>query len=301
MKNLPLSFTVVCALCLLAGVSSAAEKDPPPQFRLEKSEGKYLHLFEGEKPVLTYNYGMLLKEGAPEDRRRSCYIHPVYGLDGEVLTDDFPADHFHHRGLCWVWPRVIVGDKEYDLWSLQGMGQKFERWLGEDVGRESARFGVVNGWYVGKQKIVKEIVRVRVFRASEKGRAIDILLTLEATEEPVTISGRSPVKGYGGFSFRFAPRKETVITSPDGKEAEDSNLKRYFWADLSANFAGRGSRSGVAIFDDGRNPGFPNGWTLRHYGFLGVAWPGLKMYTLKPGRPLTLTYRVWIHRGGAEQ
>jgi hypothetical protein len=288
----------LCLLCL-SPPAQAAEKEQLPSFRFEKAEGKYLRLFEGDKPVLTYNYGMLLKEGVPEDRRRSCYIHPVYGLDGEVLTDDFPADHFHHRGLCWVWPRVIVGGKEYDLWDLRGVEQRFERWLGEKVGTRSAAFGAASGWYVGDEKIVGETVWVRVLRAAENGRAIDVMLTLDATKEPVTISGREPVKGYGGFSFRFAPREETVLTTPAGKESKDSDLKGHAWADLSAKFAGRDTLSGVAIFDNARNLAFPNGWTLRHYGFLGVAWPGLKMYTLKPGEPLTLRYRVWIHSGGA--
>lgn len=300
MKGWQLSFTAA-AICLLTAVSSAVEKEKPAAFRFEKAEGKYLHLFKGEKPVLTYNYGMLLKEGVPEDRRRSCYIHPVYGLDGELLTDDFPADHLHHRGLCWVWPRVIVGDKEYDLWALQGVEQRFERWLTTRVGPDSAAFGVENGWYVADKRIVKETVWVRVFRATVKGRAVDVVLTLEAAEGPVTISGRPPVKGYGGFSFRFAPREETVLTTPAGKETEDSDLKRFPWADSSAKFGGRESVSGVAIFDNAANPGFPNGWTLRHYGFLGVAWPGLDLYTLKPGAPLTLRYRVWVHRGGAEE
>ena len=301
MKRSWLWFMGLWAFCLLAAVALAAEKEEPPAFRFEKAEGKYLRLFEGEKPVLTYNYGMLLKEGVAEDRRRSCYIHPVYGLGGEVLTDDFPADHLHHRGLCWVWPRVIVGEKEYDLWSLQGVEQKFVRWLGREAGGVSAKFGVENGWYVGEKKIVTERVVVRVFRAKEKGRAIEVLLTLEAAEGPVTLSGRPPVKGYGGFSFRFAPREETVLTTPAGKEAEDSNLKRYPWTDLSAKFGGSDAFSGVAIFDDPRNPGFPNGWTLRYYGFLGAAWPGLELYMLRPGHPLTLRYGVWVHRGGAEE
>ncbi len=278
-----------------------SRNDNPAAFRFEKADDKYLHLFEEDKAVLTYNYGMLLKEGVPEDRRRSCYIHPVYGLDGEILTDDFPADHLHHRGLCWVWPRVIIDDKECDLWDLRGIGQKFERWLGQEVGPVCAVFGAANGWYVGDEKIINETVWVRVFRAGVKGRAIDVELTLNATKQPVKISGRPPVKGYGGFSFRFAPREETVLTSPAGKEAEDSNLKPYPWADLSARFAGRDTFSGVAIFDDAKNPGFPNGWTLRNYGFLGAAWPGLEMYTLKPGKPLTLRYRLWVHRGDAKQ
>ncbi len=291
----------LCALHSSPNVLPAAEKQKRPAFRFENIEQKYLRLFEGEKLVLTYNFGMILKEGVPEDRRRSCYIHPVYGLDGEVLTDDFPADHLHHRGLFWAWPRVIVGEKQYDLWSLSGVAQKFERWLGEEARPESAAFGAENGWYVGDKKIIRETVLVQVFRASEKGRAIDITLALEAVKEPVTISGDAPVKGYGGLSFRFAPREETIITTPAGKEPEDSNLKRYPWADLSAKFGGRNSSSGAAIFDDSRNPGFPNGWTLRHYGFTGVAFPGLELYTLKPGKPLTLRYRVWIHRGGAEE
>lgn len=300
MKRLLLSL-VVFGTFFVSTMAWGAEKEKPPAFRFEKAEGKYLRLFEGNKPVLTYSYGMLLKEGVPEDRRRSCYIHPVYGLDGEVLTDDFPADHLHHRGLCWVWPRVIVGNNEYDLWSLQGVGQKFERWLGQKVTPKCAVFGAEAGWYAGEKNILNEKVWVHVFPATEKGRAIDVALTLEATKEPVTISGRPPVKGYGGFSFRFAPREETVLTTPAGKEPEDSNLKRYPWADLSAKFAGRDTFSGVAIFDNPKNPGFPNGWTLRHYGFLGVAWPGLELYTLKPGEPLELRYRVWVHRGGAEK
>ena len=291
----------VCVGYLAAASVSAGGEDNPVAFRFERAEGKYLHLFEGEKPVLTYNYGMLLKEGVPEDRRRSCYIHPVYGLDGEVLTDDFPADHLHHRGLCWVWPRVIVGGKEYDLWDIRGIEQRFERWGGEHVSPKSAVFSADAGWYVGENKIVSEAVCVQVFPASEKGRAIGVAIILQATKEPVKISGREPVKGYGGFSFRFSPREETVITTSVGKESADTDLKRHPWADLSAKFGGRDVFSGVAIFGHNENPGFPNGWTLRHYGFLGVAWPGLEFHTLKPGEPVTLRYLVWIHRGGAEE
>jgi len=301
MKGWPLSFIVACQFCLLAAASAAAEEESVGAFRFEKEDGKHLHLFEGDKRVLTYNYGMVLKEGVPEQWRRSCYIHPVYGLDGEVLTDDFPEDHLHHRGLCWVWPRVIVGEKEYDLWALQGIAQRFERWGEEHLCAKCAGFSAEAGWYVGGNKVVSEKVCVQVFSATEKGRAIGVAFVLEAIREPVTISGREPVKGYGGFSFRFAPREETVLTTPSGREAGDSDLNRHPWADLSAKFGGRETFSGVAIFDHNENPGFPSGWTLRQYGFLGVAWPGLELYTLRPGEPLTLRYLVYVHRGKADE
>jgi hypothetical protein len=38
---------------------------------------------------------------------RSDYIHPLYGLNGEMLTNDWPdADHPHHRGIFWAWLEV---------------------------------------------------------------------------------------------------------------------------------------------------------------------------------------------------
>ncbi|MBM3335579.1 PmoA family protein, partial [Candidatus Sumerlaeota bacterium] len=99
------------------------------QFRFEESESKYLRLFEGDKPVLVYNFGMMLGGSAPEKFRRSSYVHPIYGLDGEVLTDDFPRDHYHHRGLFWAWVRVDFGGQTYDPWAVSGMPAKFEKWL----------------------------------------------------------------------------------------------------------------------------------------------------------------------------
>jgi hypothetical protein len=33
------------------------------------------------------------------------------------------------------------------------------------------------------------------------------------------------------------------------------------------------------------------------YGLLNPAWPGVTPVTLKPGEPLVLRYRLWIHRG----
>jgi hypothetical protein len=52
---------------------------------------------EGEKQVLFYQRQHKSMAGK---YARANYIHPLYGLDGEILTEDFPADHLHHRGLA---------------------------------------------------------------------------------------------------------------------------------------------------------------------------------------------------------
>jgi hypothetical protein len=269
---------------------------PAPAFRLDEADAKHLHLAEGEQRVLTYNFGMLLPEGVPEDRRRSSYVHPLYGLDGEQLSDDFPRDHYHHRGLFWAWPRCKVGDRAFDVWTLGGGGQRFERWLGRETGPVCALFGVENGWYVGDRRVARETAWIRVWPAGDVGRAVDVDLTFAALDGPVEILGAAG-KGYGGLGLRFAPRQDTLITIEEGPQTADSNMKRSPWADLSARFADREAFSGAAIFEDSGNPGAPNGWTLRPYGYLGVNWPGLEPYVLQPGQPIRERYRLWLHRG----
>lgn len=300
----------LCFLLPAAATAKAARltfrlqpsRTPPggAQLRFEEAEQKYLHLLEGDSPVLTYNFGMMLAPGVPEDRRRSSYVHPLYAPGGAVLTDDFPRDHLHHRGLSWMWPNVDIAGQHSSMWDVRGIQQRFERWTERSSGPVVASFGVENGWYTGEKKVAREQVEFRVYRASGTARALDVTLTFEPLDQPIAITGELPSKkGYGGLCLRFAPRQETVIVTSGGTQARDSDLVPFPWADLTGKFGSSGRTSGAAIFVDDRNIGFPNGWTLRSYGFLGVAWPGMQPYTLQPGRPLVLRYRLWLHAGDA--
>jgi hypothetical protein len=269
-----------------------------PGFRLVEQPGERLQVLEGDAPVLTYNWGDQLKEGVPADRTRSCYIHPVWGMDGEVLTDDFPKDHYHHRGLSWMWNRVRVGGREVDIWTLKGIRQKFSQWLVQRADEYSARLLAENHWVMDGQPVAKETVEIYAFPAEKSGRTIDISLTLESLGQPIELLGEI-TKGYGGLCLRFAPREETMITTPAGRQAKDSDHLKFPWADLSGRFGGRRETSGAAIFAHPTNPGEPHEWTLRHYGFLGPNWPGMTTATLQPKKPVTLQYRIWVHRGDA--
>ncbi|HEY5912621.1 MAG TPA: DUF6807 family protein [Verrucomicrobiae bacterium] len=277
---------------LLSGGAIGAE------FRFEAVSEKSLALWEGAKPVFVYNYRVIRKEGVPADRARSTYLHPVYGLDGEVLTDDFPKDHYHHRGLFWAWPHVKTGGKEYDLWMIKGAEQRFERWLVKEAGQK-ALLKVENGWYAGAKKIVQEQVTLEVHPAEADSRAIDIELVLTPLDQSVTLAGAEG-KSYGGLTLRFAPRTNTVITTPLGNGQEDLPMTRLPWADLSAEFAGAKQASGAAIFVAPSHPDFPPMWLTRHYGVLCLGWPGVDARTFEPDKTIRLQYRVWIHRAAAD-
>jgi hypothetical protein len=226
-------------------------------------------------------------------------VHPIYGLDGEVLTDDFPADHYHHHGLFWGWPHVTIAGREYDLWKMRGIRIKFNRWLAKDATGKSAKLGVENGWFVRDKQVMNEQVWLTVQPATKTGRNIDVSLTWTPVDEAITLVGAEG-KSYGGVSLRFAPRKRTLITVPTGRSTEDLLITKLPWVDLSAEFEGARGPSGIALFVDPKNPDFPPEWMTRDYGLLAVGWPGVRSQTLQAGKPVTCRYRLWVHRGAPD-
>lgn len=266
-------------------------------FRFADLNERSLGLWEGEQPVFVYNHGPISKSEMPRERSRSTYLHPIYGLDGEILTDDFPKDHPYHRGLFWGWPHIRVGQHDVGLWALNGIEQRFERWITKESDQTRAELGVENGWYIQDKKVARERLRFRAHPSTDAGRAIDVEIEWNPVDRPITLQGAEG-KSYGGFTLRFAPRADTRITTPvGGQTKEDLLVTRMPWADFSARFNGRSSFSGAAIFVAPDHPGFPPEWMTRHYGLLCVGWPGVHAKTFQPAESFRLRYRLWIHRG----
>ena len=280
-------------------------------FSLEETE-KSLTVLEDGKPVLTYHFGRIDPppgcEADPERYWRSSYIHPLYGLDGEILTQDFPPDHFHHRGLYWTWPECKVGDRKMDIWTLIGARQLFEQWIRKEADSKSAVIEVQNQWRFDDdpEPKVRETVRIAVHSAERGARPIDFHLTFEnICQETVIIKGQgegNSGKGYGGFCIRpDAARKPLSFTSALGSHRRDLLTCPTPWADVSQPLP-NGTSSGVSIFQNPKNPDYPHkGWIFRHYGFLGASWPHTVPYALEPTDTVDLRYRVYIHRGDAKK
>jgi len=109
-------------------------------------------------PVLNYRSDpVAAPAGVDPKYERQDYIHPLHGPSGEVLTDDFPKNHPHHRGLWWSWPVTRWKNEVRDIWAVAGVWSRLE-WLGK-LGDVPVYGGIAvrNSWKWGdKDPIVKE-------------------------------------------------------------------------------------------------------------------------------------------------
>jgi len=269
-----------------------------------------LKVDEDGAPVLVYHYEAVHNEDVEPRYWRASYIHPLYGLDGEVLTQDFPDDHYHHRGIFWAWPKSTVGNRTIDIWSLDGARQVHQKFIGQEAGEDQAVIAVRNAWVFADAPavpVIQETVQMTIHPARKDTRAIDFELEfMNVSDKTVTIRGATAKnKGYGGFNYRPHDKRIPMhFTTADGPIPLGEDQLRYEspWVDVSFATKKKSDKQiGVAMFQHPSLPGFPHpGWILRHYGFLGQSWPHTEPYALAPGEAFTLRYRLLVHRGDAE-
>jgi len=259
-----------------------------------------LTVMDESVPVLTYRYGDQFPPGQDGRQVRSCYIHPLYSLDGEPLTSDFPADHLHHHGLFWTWPFVRVRGVDTQTWhpAEPSLRQHFVKWAKREATGAGARLVVENRWRLGEaEDVAEETVSLFIHRASLIGRAIDVEVVIRPVGGPLELRGASEDnKGYGGLCFRGAPLlKDAVMTTDEGPLEADSTGRPFRWADLST------PSLGVAVFVSPDHPGYHLAWLIRnsYAGVINPCWPGLAGATVPSDTPVSLRYRIYVHRGDA--
>jgi hypothetical protein len=281
-------------------LTSAAEDLRPVMEVAAKDDPRYYEVLQQGRPVLRYNFGTVPPPpGIDPKYARGDYIHPLFGLSGEVLSDDYPKDHPHHRGVGWSWPVTRWNKEVRDIWAVAGVWSRPNGVWRAAGGPVWAGIEVENVWKWGdKDPIVREEVLIRPFRKGPAGRFIDIEVRLAGTADGVAIGGR-PHAGYGGFGLRGAPAKDRKITA----RADPAGTgPRRSWLDYSGLFKDAAGPSGVTILESPANPGYPN--ELHQYpdcNYVMPAFPAQREVPLARGQTLVLRHRLWIHDGVPEE
>jgi len=282
----------------------APAQTPPAWQAVRTAEGVWVQ--EGDTKVLFYQRRPRSEDGK---YTRANYVHPLLDLDGEPLTEDFPADHRHHRGVFWAWHQVTIGGKAVgDPWALKDCG-----WDIRDVQAESSdnamSLRTTVHWLSplwrdasGAMKpFVLEQAVIRVHRAEKDRRLVDFEVGLTALQPETRIGGAAPMPGYGGFSPRLRLPKDVRFLGPTGEvEPLPGPVAPSPWIDVVGTFT-NDRISGVAMLTHPTTPGFPQPWILRRRGSMqNPVYPGANPVALPVDRPTVLRYRLVIHRGAMQ-
>ena len=282
------------------------------------TESGQIIMSEDRVPVIRYNYKTVYEKDAidslaankyivtPNDTfmanpsiyavPRSNYIHPLYGLNGELLTRDWSKDHPHHRGIYWAWPEVKYGNKLGDLHALQIVYARPTGNIKLQNGSVFAQIEAENLWmWRDSIPIVQEIAIIRAYHSTSKGRIIDLTFKFVSLKDSVSIARRG-TKLYGGLNVRMQTPKDQIISV----STDSSNIvPQRSWSDLSGIFSGADKTSGLMVLQHKQNPDYPGDWI--QYPELSWCQPTFPAsgtrYTLNQNKSLVLRYRLFVHTG----
>ena len=257
-------------------------------------------VIDGDRPVLSYQRAVKSLDGKWP---RANYIHPLYDLAGNVVSEDFPDDHRHHRGVFWTWHQVWVGDKKLGdpwvcrdfVWEVRAVevaSPALPLKITAQVNWQSPAHRDAQGEMI---PVVDEQTIVTVHAATESHRAIDFRISLRALVDDVRIGGSEDEKGYGGFSPRIKLTKSQRFLSSGG---EVEPVKNAVEAGPWINVVDAGS--GVAMMVHASNPKLGEEWPWilrRGRSMQNAVYPGRDPVSLSREQPTVLRYRLVVHDG----
>lgn len=281
---------------LLFGACSA-------QLSMKKTD-KGILITEGDGNVLLYRTA---DKNAGGKCVRCNYIHPLYGIDGSVLTEDAPSDHPHHRGIFWAWRQIDVEDEPVaDQWELKDFEQEiiefeFMKQRNGNVILKTEVDWLSNHWKIdGKEMpFIKEFSQMEIWPTAGKVRRIDFEIHLRALEDGVKLGGSSDEKGYSGFAVRMKLPEDVRFSGPDGEVAPmNTAVTSPGYVNISGRTGLNGKQGGIVIIDHPDNPGYPQSWILREKNSMQNAkWPGRDPEDVKVANPLVLKYTLLVYTG----
>ncbi|MEM9672886.1 MAG: DUF6807 family protein [Bacteroidota bacterium] len=236
---------------------------------------------------------------------RANYVHPLYGIDGTVLTEDFPDDHPHHRGIFWAWHQILIGDKRLgDGWSCEDIewevyevgGQQEDRTLYTQTYWKSPNWTNAQG---EQAPFLSEKTSIKIHPANGNHRILDFEISLLALVPELKIGGSEDVKGYGGFSVRMKLPEDIQFTSTDGDvTARTEAVEVGSWMDMSGSLTVDSGKAGIVVIAHPDNPPPKDQWILRTKNSMqNPVYPGREPVVVSDKEPTVLRYRLIIYDG----
>jgi hypothetical protein len=263
-----------------------------------------IRVFEGEKPVLYYQARPLSAHG---QYSRANYIHPLFGLNGEILTEDFPDDHPHHRGVFWAWHQVLadtlaLGDSwecrdfDCDVYDIRVTPADTSLAINSSVFWKSP---VLRGPDGLELPVARENTEIRICPRTRGMRVIDFKISILALVPNLRLGGSQDEKGYGGFSVRMKLPDGIRFYSEQGQILPRENaVLAGTWMNITGPIGVDGKTAGLLIFEGGMSGSIDTPWILREKGSMqNAVFPGRNPVGLSMESPTVLRYRLVVYEG----
>lgn len=295
-------FTTIFILIFIAIFSSCSNKSSSTSpFSVNKND-QGIELLENGKRVFFYQKKPKSLDG---QYTRSNYIHPLYNLEGDVLTEDFPEDHPHHRGIFWAWHQIYVGDSLIaDGWVLKNFSSDVKE-VKTELNDNSAKIKISADWtspiFQNNKPFLEEKTLITIHKQKDSLRIIDFRIELKALVDELKLGGSNDEKGYGGFSLRIKMPDDLRFTAENGNIVPQTlQVNAGPWMDFSASFGTNEKISGIALLCHPSTPNYPQPWIIRQKGSMqNIVFPGRNAIEIPVNKPVVLQYRLILHNGRA--
>ena len=240
-----ISLLLTFSLLFSSGCSPGEKKE---RFSFKESLNG-VELYEDGKPVFYYQREPKLLSG-----QYICnnYIHPLYSLGGDTLTDESPADRPYHRGIYWAWRQIYINDWSIaDGWIMENISQEVTGLKAEST-KSTAQLTADVLWkstgFQNGAPFVNERAIISLQRKQKGLRIIDFEIRLRALISGVSIGGSDDEKGYGGFCARIKLPDDMIFTSERGSVVpQNLQVEAGPWMDFPGSFGKDGIKSGLTI------------------------------------------------------
>ncbi|MBK7870041.1 MAG: PmoA family protein [Saprospiraceae bacterium] len=271
----------------------------------EKKDGALITAIAG-KPVLAYQYETVYPPaGVDAAYKKSGFIHPLSTLNGHILTQIQPKDHYHHYGIWNPWTHVLFEGDTLDFWNLykKEATVRFAEFKYINNNASTAEFQVLHEHIVLKNATEKvalnELQTIKVSSATKNYYIIDFTIDYNcATDSPFKILEYR----YAGFGWRATEewhKDNSEILTSEGKTRLDADGSTARWC-IVQGALGK-DYGGVVMLSHPKNFNHPEPlrvWPEEQNGrgdvFVNIAPTKTKDWLLEPGNTYTLKYRLIV-------
>lgn len=269
------------------------------QINMVVKQGGFLFM-EGKDSIFFYQKSPKDKNG---EYSRCNYLHPFYCIDGTRLTEDFPADHLHHRGIYWAWHQILIDSKQVsDGWELKNFQQKvtnfeFRLQKGQGVLNTTVEWKSPL-WKNGAEAYIKENTKVIMYPRMGNYRRVDFEIQLKALVDRLSVGGSNDEKGYSGFSVRLKLPENVKFAGEKGNvEPQNTAVESGSFINISGSFLKENKQGGIVIVSNASNPEPNKNWILRKSASMqNAAFPGKMPVAIPFDKPLVLRYSLIVYQ-----